>query len=134
MHFPPYDNKNEPIINVDDSRVPLNYFNIVKLTRGQAFEYAVPGYETAVVPATGSVDVDVEGEVYPAVGLRGADVWDGEPEGVYVPSGAKAQLVCVSDEAEVFIAGAKYDKVLEPFDVRAKDIDLVQYGSDDTKT
>ena len=48
--------------------------------------------------------------------------------------GAKATLSCVSDDTEVFIAGAKFDEVLEPFDVRADGIDLVQYGSDDTKT
>ncbi|MEM8704241.1 MAG: 5-deoxy-glucuronate isomerase, partial [Pseudomonadota bacterium] len=100
MHFPPYDNENKAIIDVEDSRVPLNYFNIVKLARGQAFEYAVPGYETAIVPATGSVDVDVEGVAFAALGNRGADVWDGEPEGAYVPSGAKARMVCVSDAAE----------------------------------
>ncbi|MEL7165292.1 MAG: 5-deoxy-glucuronate isomerase, partial [Pseudomonadota bacterium] len=38
------------------------------------------------------------------------------------------------DDTETFIAGAKYDKVLEPFDVRVPELDLVQYGSDDTKT
>ena len=48
--------------------------------------------------------------------------------------GAKVTISCVSDETETFIAGAKYDKVMEPFDVRADGIDFVQYGSDDTKT
>ncbi len=134
MHFPPFDNVNKAIIDAGDSRVPLNYFNIVKLKRDQAFEYSVPGYETCIVPATGTVDVEVEGVSFAALGNRGADVWDGEPEGVYVPSGAKASFVCKSDEAEVFVAGAKYDEVLEPFDVRSGDLDLVQYGSDDTKT
>jgi 5-deoxy-D-glucuronate isomerase len=61
MHIAPYDNKNKPIVDIDDPTVPLNYFNIVKLTKGQAFEYAVPGFETCIVPATGTVDVDVEG-------------------------------------------------------------------------
>ncbi len=134
MHFPPRDNRNIPIINVDDARVPLNYFNIVKLKRDQAFEYAVPGYETGIVPATGTVDIEIEGEGFAAIGNRGADVWDGEPEGVYVPSGAKAKMVCTSDAAEVFVAGARFDGVLTPFAVRAADIDTVQYGSDDTKT
>ena len=133
MHIAPFDNKNQAIVDVDDASVPLNYFNIVKLTAGQAFEYQVPGYETCIVPATGTIDVDVEGEKYVALGNRGDDVWDGEPEGVYVPTGAKVTMVCTTD-AEVFIAGAKYDKVLVPFDVRTTDIDLVQYGSDDTKT
>ena len=134
MHIPPFDNQNTPIVDVDDSTVPLNYFNIVKLTAGQAFSYQVPGYETCIAPATGTVDVDVEGFSAAAIGGRGVDVWDGEPEGVYVPSGAKATMVCTSDTAEVFVAGAKFDGVLDPFAVRAADLDLVQYGSDDTKT
>jgi 5-deoxy-glucuronate isomerase len=132
MHIAPYDNQNKAIVDVEDATVPLNYFNIVKLKRGQAFEYQVPGYETCIVPATGSVDVEVEGMTFARLGNRGADVWDGEPEGVYVPIGTKVTIICVSDETETFIAGAKYDKVLEPFDVREHD--LVQYGSDDTKT
>ena len=31
MHIPPFDNKNIPIVDVDDTRVPLNYFYIVNL-------------------------------------------------------------------------------------------------------
>ena len=85
-----------------------------------------------MVPATGTVDVDVESVAFASLGRRGEDVWDGEPEGVYVPVGASVTIVCMSDETEPFIAGAKYDKILEPFDVREPD--LVQYGSDDTKT
>ena len=134
MHIAPFDNQNKPIVDAGDSTVPLNYFNIVKLTAGQAFDYQVPGYETCIVPATGSIHVSVEGENYADLGGRGVDVWDGEPEGVYVPSGAKAHMECVSDTAEIFVAGAKYDKVLDPFAVRSDELDLVQYGSDDTKT
>ncbi len=134
MHIAPYDNRNKPIVDVDDGLVPLNYFNIVKLTKGQAFQYRIPGYETGIVPATGTVDIDVGGEPFEKIGNRGVDVWDGEPEGVYVPVDTTAQMVCVSDAAEIFVAGARYDKTLEPFAVRADDLDLIQYGSDDTKT
>ena len=132
MHIAPFDNQNKAIVDVDDSTVPLNYFNIVKLKKGETFHYQVPGYETCIVPATGSVDIEVEGLAFSALGNRGEDVWDGEPEGVYIPSGAKVNMTCVSEATEAFVAGAKYDKVLEPFDVREHD--LVQYGSDDTKT
>ena len=134
MHIAPHDNANRPIVDIDDARVPLNYFNIVKLRRGEAFEYRVPGYETCVVPATGTVDVEVEGVRFAAVGKRGTDVWDGEPEGVYAPVGARVTIICTSDATETFVAGGRYDTVLDPFDVRAADIDMVQYGSDDTKT
>nr|MDH4442131.1 5-deoxy-glucuronate isomerase [Rhizobium sp.] len=119
---------------IDDPTVPLNYFNIVKMKKGESFHYQVPGFETGIVPATGSVDISVEGVSFAAIGKRGIDVWDGEPEGVYIPSGARVTLTCVSDTTETFIAGARYDKVLDPFEVRAADIDMVQYGSDDTKT
>jgi len=134
MHIPPNDNNNIPIVDIDDSRVPLNYFNIVKLKKDQSFEFKIPGYETCIVPATGTVEVNVEGELYDSLGQRTIDVWDGEPEGVYVPSNIKAEFVCSTINAEVFIAGAKYEKTLEPFAVRANEIDKVQYGSDDTKT
>jgi 5-deoxy-glucuronate isomerase len=134
MHIAPFDNQNRPIVDIDDTTVPLNYFNIVKLKKGEAFEYQVPGYETCIVPATGSVDVEVEGFKSDAIGERVGDVWGGEPEGVYVPTGARTTMVCVSDETEVFVAGARFDGVLEPFEVRKDELDLVQYGSDDTKT
>jgi 5-deoxy-glucuronate isomerase len=134
MHIPPFENGNKAIIDIDDGRVPLNYFNIVKLKKDQAFEYSVPGYETCIVPATGTVDVEVEGVAFSSLGNRTVDVWDGEPEGVYVPVASKAHIVATSDAAEVFIAGARHDKVLEPFAVRSDEIDFIQYGSDDTKT
>ena len=132
MHIPPYDNENNPIVDTNNKTVPLNYFNIVKLKKGEAFEYQVPGYETCIVSATGTININVEGMEFKMLGNRVEDVWDGEPEGVYVPVGAKAEMACMSENAEVFIAGAKYDKVLIPFDVR--EYDLVQYGSDETKT
>lgn len=133
MHIPPYDNKNEPIVPAGGETVPLNYFNIVKLKAGESFGYDVPGFETCIAPATGTIDVSVGGFEAKDLGGRGVDVWDGEPEGVYVPTGATATFNARTD-TEVFVAGAKFDEVLEPFVVRADELDVVQYGSDDTKT
>jgi 5-deoxy-glucuronate isomerase len=134
MHIAPHDNRNRPIVDVDHELVPLNYFNIVRLKQGEGFDYRVPGYETCIVPATGTVTVEVAGETYRDIGNRRADVWDGEPEGVYAPIDTPVRSTCRSEDAEVFVAGAKYDEVLKPFAVRADDLDVVQYGSDDTKT
>jgi 5-deoxy-glucuronate isomerase len=134
MHIAPYENSNKPIVDIDNEFVPLNYFNIIKLKKGEVFDYSLSGYETCIVPATGTISVDIDGKSFDQLGNRGVDVWDGEPEGAYVPVGAKVRIVCQSDKTETFIAGAKYDKVLEPFDVRKAEIDLVQYGSDETKT
>ena len=134
MHIAPYDNKNIAIVGADDALVPLTYFNIVKLKHGEVFESRVSGYETCIVPATGAVDVAVGGQAFAGIGNRGVDVWDGEPEGVYVPVGLPARIECLSERAEVFVAGAKFDQVLEAFAVRSDALDVIQYGSDDTKT
>lgn len=133
MHIPPHDNRNRAIVDMADPLVPLVYFNIVRLKAGEHFDYRTPGYETCVVPATGTVTVEVSGEVFADIGNRGVDVWDGEPEGVYVPSGTGARITART-ETECFIAGAKFDEALSPFAVRSGDLDVVQYGSDDTKT
>ena len=134
MHIPPYDNANSAIVDVEHPAVPLTYFNIVKLTEGQSFDYRIAGYETCVVPATGTVTVEVAGQTYAEIGQRRVDVWGGEPEGVYVPTDTAARLTCLSGSAEVFIAGAKCAEVFKPFAVRADQLDVVQYGSDETKT
>lgn len=133
MHIAPHDNRNRAIVDMDNALVPLVYFNIVNLTAGGHFDYRTPGYETCVVPATGTVTVEAAGETFAAIGNRGVDVWDGEPEGVYVPQDTGARITALTD-AEIFIAGAKFGETLRPFAVRADAIDRVQYGSDDTKT
>lgn len=133
MHLPPHDNQNRPLVDRDHPLVPLVYFNILRLTAGESFSYHTPGYETCVVPATGTVTVDCAGETFAQIGQRRIDVWDGEPEGVYVPSHTPARITALT-AAEVFVAGARFDQTLRPFAVRADQIDRVQYGSDDTKT
>jgi 5-deoxy-glucuronate isomerase len=50
-----------------------------------------------------------------------------------VPTDAGARITALTD-TETFIAGAKFAETLEALRVRADDLDLVQYGSDDTKT
>ena len=134
MHIPPHDNKNRAIVDVNNPVVPLNYFNIVKLKQGEVFDYRIAGYETCVVPATGTITIEVAGETYKDIGNRVIDVWDGEPEGIYIPTDAAVHITCRTSNAEVFIAGAKFDQVLKPFAIRAEDLDKIQYGSDETKT
>jgi len=133
MHIAPFDNQNRPIVDVKDAHVPLVYFNILRLQAGETFDYRVPGYETCVVPATGTVTVETMGETFTQIGNRGIDVWDGEPEGVYVPTDAAARITALT-VTEIFVAGARFSETLHPFAVRTADLDKVQYGSDDTKT
>jgi len=133
MHIAPHDNRNRPIVDVGDALVPLVYFNRLRLGPGESLEYRVAGYETCVVPATGTVTVETAGESFSGIGNRGADVWDGEPEGVYVPTDTAARITALT-ATECFVAGARFGEVLRPFAVRRDDLDVVQYGSDETKT
>ena len=139
MHIPHYDNKNVAIVGIGDPDLPLAYFNIVRLRRGEKFTSAVPGYETCLVPAHGMIDVEIEtdggisGSSFAAIGGR-TSIWDGDPSAVYVPTGSRARIVCRSETTEVFVAGARFDQAFEAFAVRPGDIDPVQYGSDETKT
>jgi 5-deoxy-glucuronate isomerase len=134
MHIAPFANLNQPVVGPDHPVVPLVYFNIIKLGRGETHVSHVPGYETCIVPATGTIDVATTGQVFADIGRRRVNVWDGEPEGVYVPTGAEAIITCRSDMTEIFVAGACTDERHSAFAIRAADIDPVQYGSDDTKT
>ena len=74
MHIPPFNNKNIPLVDINNEKVPLNYFNIVKIKKDQSFEYMTPGYETCIVPATGTIDIDVEGYKINSIGNRTVDV------------------------------------------------------------
>ena len=121
MHIAPHDNQNRPIVDVENPHVPLVYFNIVRLTAGTQFDYRIPGYETCVVPATGTVTVECMGQTFAEIGNRGVDVWDGEPEGVYVPTDTGTRITALTD-TEVFIAGAKFAETLRPFAVRTPKI------------
>jgi 5-deoxy-glucuronate isomerase len=138
MHIPPHENYNKAIVDVNDDTVPLVYFNIVRLRQSESFTSSIPGYETCIVPAHGTVDVEVQGtdiepHQFEAVGER-ESIWDSDPSAVYVPVGCSARFMCRSNNAEIFVAGGRFDLTYLPFVVRPGNIDAVQYGSDDTKT
>jgi 5-deoxy-glucuronate isomerase len=94
--------------------MPLAYFNIVRLKEGESFVRNVAGYETCLVPAHGTIDVQVRGDgvgskSFEAVDER-ASIWDGQPSAVYVPVGCSAPIVCRSESTETFVAGARFDQ------------------------
>lgn len=132
-HIAPFDNQNRPIVDRDDATTPLCYFNHVRLKKGERFVHCVPGYESLLMPASGSCNVRVGTHQFAAIGKR-EHLWGGDPEAVYVPVGQEAEITCVTDQLDLMIGGGRYDTVLEPFEVRQDAIDKIQYGSDDTKT
>ena len=117
----------------DDATTPLCYFNHVRLRQGERFVHCVLGYESLLMPTAGSCDVRVGDAHFAAIGKR-EHLWAGDPEAVYVPVGATAEITCVSEQLDLLIGGGRFDEVLPAFAVRQEDVDKIQYGSDDTKT
>ena len=133
MHIPQHNNNNQAIVDRNHDLVPLCYFNIIKLKAGESYSYQLADYETCIVPATGSIDVQVQNQTFKQVGKR-QHIWERDPEGVYVPVNCEATIDCISEDVEVFISGAKHNQTHKAFVIREENIDTVQYGSDDTKT
>ena len=132
-HIEPYDNRNQAIIDTNDDTTPLCYLNRVVLKKNKIYEYELDTYESVIVILSGRCNISVNGEDFGSMGQRNS-VWDGSPSAVYVPVTMKASIQCVSNEAEFMIAGGRYDEILNPFAINPEDIDVIQYGSDDTKT
>lgn len=132
-HIAAYNNENKAIIDVNDDTTPLIYFNQVFLSSGESHRYQLDGYETAVVLAGGTCTIKVDDELFENVGIR-KHVWDGNPAAVYAPVGATVEITCVSEHADIMVAGGRFEETLAPFEVKPEDCDKIQYGSDDTKT
>ena len=91
MHIPPYDNQNRAIVDAGDDLVPLTYFNIVRLKRGESF--TVVGARLRDCHRAGARHGRVRRgigrtERFDTVGER-ASIWEKEPSAVYVPVGGK---------------------------------------------
>ena len=132
-HIKPFDNNNRPIVDVDDEMLPLCFFNTVRLTNQQSYTYRLAGYESVCVLARGTCDLKVDGQKFLSIGQRD-HLWDGKPDSVYIPRDAEAILTCRSESAEIFIGGGKTEETFKPFRVAPKDVETIQYGSDETKT
>ena len=59
-HIEPFDNKNNPIVDVDNKIVPLVYFNHIVLKYGETFNYFLENHESIVSVVSGSIDVFVD--------------------------------------------------------------------------
>ena len=134
-HIPAHDNGNRPIVAEDNATVPLVYFNRLLLAPGESHDYRLAGHESCVVPLDGTCTVTVDGVRLENIGTR-RHLWEGVPNAAYVPRGAACTVEAAADggRVEVFVAGGRIEETFEPFAIRDADVDIVQYGSDATKT
>jgi 5-deoxy-glucuronate isomerase len=126
-----FDNKNNPIL-AGNEPVERVYFNLVRLLPGETYWYRLSGFESVVVPLAGTCDLVVDGASFSSLGRR-ATIWDGKAEAVYAGPNANVDIVAQSD-CEMAIAGGVWDREMAPFRVRPEEVDMVDVGTDETKS
>lgn len=134
QHIEPYENKNNPIVDVGNKTVPLIYFNHIKLNYEESYNYYLENHESVIAVVMGKIDVYVDDISFLNIGKR-KDLWSGKPEGIYVGKNSKVTIKCFSKKgSEVYVAGGLIEKKFPPFKINQQQIQKVQYGSDETKT
>jgi 5-deoxy-glucuronate isomerase len=99
---------------------------------GESYEYKLPGFESVIVPMAGTCDLTADGESFSSLGGR-TSVWDGRADAVYAGPNADVAFVARS-ECEVAIAGGLWNRPMAPFRVRPAEVDMVDVGSNETKS
>ncbi|MEM9424391.1 MAG: 5-deoxy-glucuronate isomerase [Spirochaetota bacterium] len=136
-HIPNYDNQNQAIVGPEQYTLERSYFNRVILSAGTSYRHELPGFESCLVVAYGTCDIEVNGEglrqKFDGVGQR-RELFTGKPDSVYVPLGTAAQISAAAPNTEIYIAAGRARQVYPPFRIEPEEVDVVQYGSDETKT
>lgn len=120
-----------PIADGTAATLPLVYFDLVRLERGEEHRLCLPGFESVLVVLSGNVDLRIGEVAFTDLGGR-KDVWSGLAEAAYVPVGVEASATASVDGTEIAIAGGRWDETYEPFRIGADDIEMVDVGSRDT--
>jgi 5-deoxy-glucuronate isomerase len=126
-----FHNHNSPIL-AGNKPVERVYFNLVRLVAGETYRYRLSEYESVAVPMAGTCDLAVDGESFSNLGRR-TTIWDGKADAVYAGPNADVAIVAQSD-CEIAIAGGVWDRQMTSFRVRPEDVDMVDVGSNETKS
>jgi 5-deoxy-glucuronate isomerase len=125
-----YANHNHPIVDQGHATLDLIYFNPIELAPGGTFSARLPAHESVVVVQSGSVDISVDGELFPSVGQR-QDIWSGNAEAVYVPLGAEV-TISARTAAVCAIAGGITTEKHTAFRITPDEVEMVDVGSPET--
>lgn len=107
-------------------------FDIVKLEAGQSALPATKGFETHLVPLSGTARIRVEDRTFGPIGGR-ASVWDGVSSSLYAGTSDDVEITAESD-LEIAVAAGRIDGTFAPFLVSTDDVSAVQVGSSGTKS
>ena len=126
-----YDNQNQPLVGPEPDVLSLVYFNLVSLRRQEEFAQEVSGFETVLVVLSGNCHITVDGREFADVGRR-EDIWSGNADSVYAPTGARVRVISNADQTEIAIAGGRCEQPFQPFRVLPEEVEMVEVGSKET--
>lgn len=126
-----YENRNLPIIPGNTGILPLTYFNLLRLSEGETLDQRVEGFETVYVVLKGACNIKTEEDSFTNVGWR-QDIWSGNADSVYIPSGAWVHVHAIQNTTEIAVAGGKCEQTFKPFRIYPEDEEMVDVGSSET--
>ena len=88
---------------------------------------------TSVVVFKGRCDITVDNELFSSVGHR-KDIWSGNADSVYAGTAGLIKVKALQVDAEIAVAGCICKKSYGPFRVPPDEVDMVDVGSNETKS
>lgn len=128
-----YENKNQPIVGINDHVLPNTYFNILKLPANSETVFSLDKYELLFVVLSGTCDIAAGNELFQEVGRR-KDIWSGNADSVYAGTAEQIKIKVLNNDVELAIAGCFCDRSFGPFRIGPDEVDMVDVGSNETKS
>lgn len=125
------DNRNTPIVEPGRGDLMLTYFNLLRLSAGQAATLDVPSCELLCVVLSGRADIAACATEFKNIGRR-ADIWDGPADSVYCGTCPRVTVRAVRDGTEVAVAGGVCEQPFAPFRILPEENETVEVGSRET--
>jgi 5-deoxy-glucuronate isomerase len=126
-----YENQNQPILKGGHGTIPMTYFNLLHLNRGERIEQTVQGFETVYLILSGDCDIEAGGKVFKNVKRK--EIWSEKADAVYVSPGASVKISSHQDNTEIAVGGGRCGQAFGSFRVTPPDIRVVEVGSSEAK-
>lgn len=125
------ENRNSPIVEPGQGTLTLSYFNVLRLSAGEAHTVEAPNCELVCVVLSGRADIAACAQEFRNVGRR-ADIWDGPADSVYCGTCPRITVRAARDGTEVIVAGGLCDQPFAPFRIAPDDVERLDLGSAET--
>lgn len=128
-----YSNENKPLLDAGNEILPLSFFNLIRLNKGESYSNYLEEFETVYVVLSGACDIQTEKVLFRNVGQR-KDIWSGKADSVYVGVCTNVMISALTENIEVAIAGGYCTEKFAPFRITPEEVEMVDVGSEETHT